>query len=167
MPTDEIVMASSQSDTEHQVRHKIAARVESARDVQVITSLAGIVAVKGDARLEQTGAGAIAVEGDVDANQSIAGALVGQNVTGERVFTGAAVARDLSVRNSRIGLALAGKMQVSDDSRVLIGPVAALIFVGAILGFFGLVVLAGVFAVRSARAWRPSMPSVSWHRMGD
>ncbi|MDP2182132.1 MAG: hypothetical protein Q8K99_06150 [Actinomycetota bacterium] len=154
-------------ETEGHVHNTLAPSVVSERDVEVTASFAGIVNAQGGATLNQSGACTIFAQGNVDANQAGAAAIVTRTLSGEGVYAGAIVAGDVSVGKSWVGLVLSPNMQVSEDSRVIIGPVAALIIALAIFGVFGVVAALGFFAARRAMTWRPRVPAVSWHRMGE
>jgi len=149
------------------VKNTIVASITSEGGVDVSTSGVGILNAEGDATVSQSGAGAIVTRGDAAVHQSGSAAIVANSVGGDRVYNLATVAREVSVSRSWIGVALSPKMQVSEDSRVIVGPVAALIIVVALLGAFGIVAAVGVVAAKRALAWRPKVPSVSWHRMGE
>lgn len=149
------------------VKTAIVGTVTSAQDVEISTSCIGVVNAQGSASVSQTGAGAIIARGDVAATQSGAAALFANSVAGDHTYSAVTVASDVAVSRSWIGIALSPKMQVSDDSRVIVGPVAALIIVVAALGVFGVVAAFGVLAAKRALAWRPKVPSVSWHRMDE
>ncbi|MDY0087346.1 MAG: hypothetical protein RBS78_02150 [Coriobacteriia bacterium] len=149
------------------VRNTIVGTVTSAHDAEITTSCAGVVSAQGDASVKRSGAGAIIAHGGVETHKTAVAALLASAVEGNHVYNGVTVASDISVSRSWVGIALAPKMQVSDDSRVIVGPAAALILAAAILGVFGIVAALSVMATRRALAWRPKMPSVSWHRMGE
>lgn len=145
----------------------LAASVAGNEDVNVATSLCGVVNAQGDAALTQSAAAAILAQGNTDVTQSAVAAIVTRTMTGEGVYNAASVSGDMSVSRSWIGVALTPRLQVSEDSRVIIGPVGALIIAVAIFGVFGILAALGYFAARRAMQWRPRVPSVSWHRMGD
>lgn len=149
------------------VKNTIVANVTSEHDVEISTSCTGVVSAEGNSAITQSGAGAIIARGDVEATQSGSVALVASSVTGDHTYSVVTLASDVAVSRSWIGVALSPRMQVSDDSRVLIGPIAALIIVVAALGVFGIVAVFGVLAAKRAIAWRPKVPAVSWHRMGE
>ncbi|MDH4139802.1 MAG: hypothetical protein OEV43_04455 [Coriobacteriia bacterium] len=149
------------------VRNSVASSVVAEHDAEVTGSLAGVVNAQGDATVSQTGSLAIMARGDVEATQTGAGAIVSRSMSGEGIYSCIAAAGDMSVRRGWIGVAISPKMEVSEDSRVFIGPRAAFIIAAAILGIFGIVAAFGVIAARKAMGWRPKVPSVSWHRMGE
>jgi hypothetical protein len=149
------------------VKNTIVANVTSAHDVEIGTSLTGVVNAEGDSAITQSGAGAIVARGDAEVSRSGSVALVASSVSGDHTYSAVTLASDVAVSRSWIGVALSPRMQVSEDSRVLVGPVAALIIVVAALGVFGIVAVFGVLAAKRALAWRPKVPAVSWHRMGE
>ncbi len=149
------------------VKNTMVANVTTDGDVEVGTSCVGIVNAEGGATITQSGVGAILARADAQATQVGSAAIVANSVSGDRIYNVATVASDVTVSRSWIGVALSPRMQVSDDSRVIVGPLAALIIVVALLGVFGIVAAVGVVAAKRALAWRPKVPSVSWHRMGE
>jgi hypothetical protein len=122
---------------------------------------------QGKASIDQSGAGAIIVQGPVEATRSGALAIVASSVSGDHAYSAVAVGSDVSLSKSWVGVALSPRMQVSENSRVIIGPIAALIIAVAIFGVFGVAAALGVVVVRRAMTWRPKVPAVSWHRMGE
>jgi hypothetical protein len=81
----------------------------------------------------------------------------------------AVVASEVRISRGWVGIVASPNVELSEDSRVIIGPAAALIIAAAVLGVFGIaVVLAGVLA-RRASQWRPNIPvpSLSWKRSGE
>lgn len=149
------------------VKTAIVGTVTSEQDVEISASGAGVVSAQGSASVSRAGAGVIIASGDVAANRSGAAMLFANSVAGDHTYNAVTVAGDVAVSRSWIGVALSPKMQVADDSRVIVGPAAALVIVVAALGVFGVVAALGVLAARRALAWRPKVPSVSWHRMGE
>ncbi len=149
------------------VKGTIVASVASERDIEISTSCAGIVNSQGETVMRRSGAAALISQGDLEATQCGAVALVAGDLTGDQTYSALTVASDVNVSRSWIGVALSPRLQVSEGSRVIIGPVAALIISCAILGVFGIAAWLFAMALRRALAWRPKMPSVSWHRMGE
>jgi hypothetical protein len=149
------------------IKYTALGSLASERDVSMSMSFAGIVNSQGEASIDQGGAGAIIVQGPVEATRSGAVAIVASSVNSDHAYSAVAVGSDVSLRRSWIGVALSPRMQVSEDSRVIIGPMAALIIAVAIFGLFGIAAALGVVVVRRAMTWRPKVPSVSWHRMGE
>lgn len=149
------------------IRYTALGSLASEREVSMSMSCAGIVNSQAAASLEQSGAGAVIAQGPVEATRSGAVAIVATSVSGDHAYSCVTVASDISLSRSWVGVALSPRMQLSEDSRVIIGPVAALIIAVAILGVFGIVAALGAVAVRRALTWRPKVPSVSWHRMGE
>ena len=141
--------------------------VASERDVSMSMSCAGIVTSAGKTSISQGGVGAIIAQGPVEATRSGTLAIVANSVIGDHAYSAVAVGSNVSLNESWIGVALSPRLQVSEDSRVIIGPLAALIISVALLGVFGIVAVLVAVAVRRALTWRPKVPSVAWHRMGE
>lgn len=136
-------------------------------EANVRSSIAGFVSAQGDATLSQSASVGLLAQGNADIDQSAVAALVTRTMTGDRVYNAASVSGEMSVSRSWIGVALTPRLTVSENSRVIIGPVGALIIAAAIFGVFGVLVALGYFAARRAMQWRPQVPALSWHRMGD
>ena len=145
----------------------VVASVAAPGQVNVTTSLAGFVNAQGDANVHQSATSVVLAQGNADVDQSAVCALVTRTMTGERVYTAAAVSGEMSVSRSWVVVALTPRLSVSEDSKVIIGPVGALIIAAAIFGVFGVVMGLGYYAARRAMQWRPRVPAVSWHRMGE
>jgi hypothetical protein len=160
----EVTPLESTVDT---IKYTALGSLASERDVSVSMSCAGIVNSQGEASVDQSGVGAIIAQGPVQATRSGAVAIVASNLSGDHAYSAVAVGSDVSLSKSWVGVALSPRMQVSEDSRVLIGPIAALIIAVAIFGVFGIALALGVVVVRRAMTWRPKVPAVSWHRMGE
>jgi len=143
------------------------ASVASPGEARVTSSIAGFVNAQGDATLAQSASAVVLSQGNADIERSAVAALVTRTMTGDRVYNAASVSGEMSVSRSWIGVALTPHLQVSEDSRVFIGPVGALIIAAAIFGVFGILAALGYFAARRAMHWRPKVPAVSWHRMGE
>lgn len=152
-----------------EVRTGIVPSVSASHDVSLTTSVAGVVNAQGDASLNQSGACAVVSQGNVGVSQAGAGIVIAQSFAGESFGGGVVVSNDVRVSKGWVGVALSPKLEVADDSRVIIGPAAAAIIALAMFGIFGVVVAGGVYAARRAAQWRPKlpMPSVSWRRLGE
>jgi len=145
----------------------VVASVTSAGEARISSSIAGFVSAQGDASVAQSASAVVLAQGNSDIEQSAVAALVTRTMTGDRVYNAASVSGEMSVSRSWIGVALTPRLQVSEDSRVIIGPVGALIIATAIFGVFGILAALGYFAARRAMQWRPKVPAVSWHKMGE
>ena len=132
---------------------------------RVRESAVGMLAVKGDAKLKRGCAGAIMAEGDVSVTQSGVGLIMGRSVGVERSGGCVMVGSETTVQRGWVGLLLARKADISDDSRVLIDWKAALILSAVFLGLFGVVVVVMLLLARKAsraaaefRSHLPHMP---------
>lgn len=119
------------------------------------TSVVGIVSAKGDTTIHQAVAGAVVGGESVSVHQGGSPILISRAISMNTAGAGAMVAGEAHVERGWIGVLLTPRASLSEDSRVLIGPAAALILSVAVLGGFG---LAAYFAARGARrmlSWRP------------
>lgn len=140
--------------------------VTASHDANLTTSFAGVVNAQGDANLNQGAAGAVVAQGDVSVTQAGAAAIVGRAITGENIGGAVLVGSEVSVKNAWVGVALSPNLEVSEDSRVIIGTKAAIIIAVAMFGIFGIAAVLAVLGARRAMAWRPNlpMPSIQWRR---
>lgn len=164
MSAEELVTPAA-ADTE--TARTVAAQVSTPGNASVTASLAGFVSAQGDATVYQSAATVVVAQDNADIDQSAVCALVTRTMTGERVYTAAAVSGEMSVSRSWVVVALTPRLSVSEDSKVIIGPVGALIIAAAIFGVFGIVTVLGYYAARRAMQWRPKVPVLEWHRMGE
>lgn len=156
-------------DGDASVQARVIPTVTAAHDASLTSSLAGVVNSQGDADLNQSGAAAVIAQGAVGISQGGAGAIVSRSVAGESMGSGLVVASDVRVSRGWIGVIASPNVEISDDSRVLIDPRAALIIAIAIFGVFGLGVVLAAMLARRAMQWRPKIPvpSVQWRRARD
>lgn len=147
----------------------VMSNVNAARDVSMTTSVAGLVNAQGDAEISQGGALAVVSQGHAAISQGGAGAIVSNSFSGDSFGSGVVLGNEVSVANSWVGFALTPKMEVSEDSHVIIGTKGALIIAAAIFGVFGLAAVLAFYAGRRVLRWRPKVPvpSVSWRRAGE
>lgn len=141
-------------------------------DAEVTGSMLGCVVAKGGVTMSRSGSLDIVTKGDVDVATGGTGiVLAAGDVRIENGFAGVAASRGASVRGSRVGMLLALKTEVSDDSRVIMDGRSAAIFglaFGAVMTLaFGALFGWGWY---SLRRWRrslppfPQMPHVTWRR---
>lgn len=129
---------------------RLAARVDAEHDAHLKYSLAGYVSAKGDAQVNISAAGIIAAGRDIrlaeclgqviasgfDLHMEDSAALLvkpGKNATLNHAGSVVFVGQQANVRNSRIGLALARELHLTEGSRVLFSTPQALAF-GAAFG---------------------------------
>jgi hypothetical protein len=126
-------------------------------DADVGTSFVGVVSAKGDTTIHQSVAGAVIGGESVSVSQGGSPVLISRAISMNTGAGGAILAGEANVQRGWIGVLLTPKATISEDSRVLIGPAAALILSVAVLGGFG---IAAYFAARGAKrmlAWRPQL----------
>lgn len=124
-------------------------------DAEVTASAVPILSAKGDATFRQAYASAFIAGGDVKIVQGGAPLILGKSVDIEQGGAIAMVTGEASVKRGFIGVLLSPRADVSDDSRVVVGPKAALIIGAVLLGGFGLVALAIFFGAKRVASWRP------------
>ena len=131
-------------------------------DAEITTSAAGLVSAGRDASIHQAVAWGVVGKGDVSIDQGASMLAVAHDYSVQSGVAGVVVATEATVSRGWIGFLLAPKATLSDDSRVLIGTIPALIIGGAIVLGFGILAVAGVRTARSALAWRPKLPGLKW-----
>lgn len=124
-------------------------------DLSTRFSSTPLVNVHGDASIRQSYASALVAGGTVEMTQAVAPLVAGREVHIDLGGGAAVVAGDVKVERGFIGVLLAGRAEVGDETRVLIGTRAALIMGGVLLGGFALLAIAGVLGVRKLAEWRP------------
>ncbi|MDZ4170183.1 MAG: hypothetical protein U1E26_11115 [Coriobacteriia bacterium] len=110
---------------------------------------------KGDASITQSYASALVAGGTVEMHQSLAPVVAGRVVHVTTSGSGAVVASQAEVNGGFVGIVLAGRTELSDNTRVMFGTRAALIIGAALLGGFGLIAIAVVIGVRRLAALGP------------
>lgn len=152
------------TDSEN-VETTAAASVATAGDAKITTSFVGIVNAEGGAQVSQSAGLAVVSGADASISQAGAATVIAKSVSGEKFGSGVILAGDVSVSHGWVGIVASPKVELSDNSRILIGPVAALIIGAGILGVFGIAVAIAWILARRASEWRPKVPSISWQRM--
>lgn len=133
-------------------------------DAHVSTSYVGIMHAKGSGTFQQGYASAVIFGGDTTVRQAAAPLIVGRSMNIEQGGGGVLLASDVKVARSFVGVVIAGKSEISDDSKVLIGTTAAIIIAAAIFGGFALVALVMAMGTKRIADWgrsfkRPEKPS--------
>lgn len=144
------------------------------RDARITASVAPAVLSRGATIVQQSYTSAIIVGGGAETriHQAAAPIIVGK--TTEMVQSGACtvVTGEANIRNSWVGMVLSPKATVSEDSRVLISPAAAIIIGLALITGIGVVAVVAVLLARRAYEQRrsafmarlPHLPDFSaWH----
>jgi hypothetical protein len=132
-------------------RCAIASAVVSG-DANLSGSAVGMISAAGSAGLERGCACVVMSEGDVAVKQGCAGLIMGKRVELEQSGGGVMIGGETEVRRGWIGLLLARKATLSEDSRVLFDWKAALILAAVMLGIFGVIlVIAFILARRAMR----------------
>ncbi len=132
-------------------------------DAAVSLSVVPILSAKGGATFRQSYASAFVSGGDVSVSQGGAPLIIAREVN---IDTGGGVAvltSEATIRHSWIGVLLARRADVSDDTRVFLNTRGALILAAALLGGFGIIAIALYFSAKSVSEWRPNWPSWMQH----
>lgn len=134
-----------------------AASVEG--DTTITASVVPAVISRGDTTFQQSYASAVIVGGGANTkiHQAAAPLIIGKTVDITQSGAAALVAGEADVARSWVGIVLAPRVSISEDSRVLISTKAALIIALALFGGMGLVALAITLGVRRVMSWRPTI----------
>jgi hypothetical protein len=141
------------------------ADVEGDSDVRL--SALGVSYAKGNASIHQTYASALIAGNDVAISQGGTPFVVGRTISFDQGGSVVAAASNVSVSRGFVGLLLAGKADVSDDSKVLLTGRGVAILAAVMLGGFALVAVAIAFGANRVSNWRPeiSLPELpDWLR---
>ena len=137
-------------------------------------SAIGAASVDGDATVTASFVPALISRGNTTVQQSYASAVIagGESTTIRQAGAPLIIGKTLDVtqsggvvllsgesdiKQSWVGVVLAPKVTISDDSRVLISTKAALIIAFAILGGFGIIAVVAWLGVRRLMSWRPTI----------
>lgn len=163
---DDLTAGTSSSDIEEIVEN--TARLSApGYDVRASASLVGLACAQRDMTVDKSAMVVANIDGNARIDKSFAEVLVAGDVTGENFGTAVLVSRAAEIKRGWVGIAVAPGMTVSEDSKVIIGPKAALIIAVALLGVAGLALVFVYEAASRMARWRPSVPSVHWRRWGD
>lgn len=124
-------------------------------DATVSLSAVPILKVDGDASFKQAYASAVLASNSLSVKQGGSPVMLARSLEVTQGGSVAMIAGEADVRQSYVGVLLSPKATLSEDSRVLVGPKAALIIAAAILGGFGLVALVMVLGAKRVAQWRP------------
>lgn len=127
-----------------------------AGDADVSMGAVGVMLAKQNVDFRQGWVNNVFSSGDVSIAQAGNGFTLGRSATLDHAGSVAVVAGDATVSHGWVGLMLAGKTEVSEDSRVIIGTKAAIIIAAALLGGFAVVAIALMYGSgKVARQWNP------------
>lgn len=166
MSESEVMGAPSGGHIEETVERTARIAV-SGHDVDANASLIGAANAEHDMVISKSAVLIANIEGNVDIDRSFADVIVAGDVTGENFGTAVLVTRAADIQRGWVGLAITPNLQVSEDSRVIIGPKAALIIAIALFGIFGIMMMLMYEAAHRVMSWRPSLPSVHWREWGN
>ncbi len=107
-----------------------------------------LVSVKGDASIRQSYASALVAGGTVEMSQAVAPMVAGREIHIDMGGGVLLVAGEARVKRGWIGVLLAGKAKLGEDTRVMVDTRAALIIGAALLGGFALMAVAAYFGAR-------------------
>jgi hypothetical protein len=126
-------------------------------DATVTASAAAVTYAKGNVTVRQSYTSAVLAGGDMDISQAGAPLIIGKQLSVQQGGALVMLSGESTVSNGFVGVLLSPRATVSEDTRVLIGPKAALIIAAALLGGFGIVALVMVLGVRRVMTWRPQI----------
>lgn len=128
-------------------------------DAAITASFAPAVMTKGETTIQQSYTSAIIVGGGANTkiHQAFAPIIVGKTMDASQSGACLMVTGEAEVKHSWVGIVLAPKAEISEDSHVIITTGAALIIGAALFGGLGLVALAVTLGVRRVMHWRPSI----------
>jgi hypothetical protein len=128
-------------------------------DATITASMVPAIIARGDTTIQQSYTSAVIVGGGANTaiHQAVSPLIIGKVMDISQSGAAALVAGDADVKNSWVGIVLAPKAVISEDSKVLISTKAALIIALALFGGMGLVALAITMGVRRMMHWRPTI----------
>ena len=128
-------------------------------DATITASAVPALITKGETTIQQSYASAIIVGGGANTkvHQAASPLIVGKTMDISQAGAVALVTGEADVKSSWVGIVLAPKTTISEDSHVIISTKAALIIALALFGGMGLVALAISLAVRRIMRWRPTI----------
>ncbi|MDR3686235.1 MAG: hypothetical protein P4L93_04675 [Coriobacteriia bacterium] len=134
-----------------------AASVEG--DATITASMVPALLAKGDTTIQQSYASAMIVGGggNTTVHQAVSPLIIGKTMDISQAGAGVLVTGDADVKSSWVGIVLAPKTTISENSRVIIDTKAAFIIAIALFGGLGLIALAVTLATRRLMRWRPTI----------
>jgi hypothetical protein len=128
-------------------------------DATITASFVPALLSRGDTTIQQSYASAMIVggSGNTSVHQAASPLIIGKTMDISQAGAVALVTGEADVKSSWVGIVLAPKATISEDSHVLISTKAALIIALAIFGGLGLVALAVTLGVRRVMNWRPTI----------
>ncbi|HEY5541412.1 MAG TPA: hypothetical protein VIL41_08165 [Coriobacteriia bacterium] len=138
-------------------------------DATITASVTPALLTRGDTTVQQSYVSAVIVGGggDTRVHQAFAPIIVGKTMDLTQAGGAVLVTGEADVKRSWVGIVIAPKATISEDSRVLISTKAALIIAAALFGGLGLVALAVTLGVRRVMSWRPSISLPSMPSLPD
>ena len=126
-------------------------------DAVITASMTPLVYAKGDVHIRQSYTSAVLAGGDMKISQAGAPVIIGKKLSIEQGGGIVMLAGEAEVNHGFIGVLLAPKATISDDTKVLLSTKAALVIAAALFGGFALVALAMTLGVRRVMSWRPQI----------
>ena len=121
--------------------------------------------VTGDIHVNQCYTSAFVAGNKVAVHQGLVPLAAARKIKFDQAANCVSVAGNVKVKRSFVGLLLAGKSEVSEDSKILLTGRGLLIIAAAVLGGFGLVALAIMFGANRMSQWQPSISLPSWQEL--
>lgn len=144
------------------------ARVDG--DAEARLSWVGLMNSKGASSMNQSYASAFVASEEIRMSQAASAMTIARTVTFEQSGSVLTISGNAEVRRGFIGVLLAPKADIAEDTRILISGRGLLVIALAMLGGFGLIALAMVYGANRVTSWRPniSLPELpSWARRGQ
>jgi len=128
-------------------------------DATITASATPVVLTRGDTTVQQSYVSAVIVGGGAGTkvHQAFAPLIIGKTMDVSQSGSCALVTGEADVKSSWVGIVLAPRAVISEDSHVIISTKAALIIALALFGGLGLVALALTIGVRRIMHWRPTI----------
>ena len=128
-------------------------------DATITASMVPALLTKGDTTIQQSYASAMIVGGggNTTVHQAVSPLIIGKTMDISQAGACMLVTGEADVKRSWVGIVLAPKATISEDSHVIISTKAALIIALALFGGLGLVALAVTLSARRLMRWRPTI----------
>ena len=110
-----------------------------AKNARVIASAVGIVHAQENVTLEKSASLALITKADINMSKSGSYWTIARSVEAENTGSLGIVAGNVKINRGWVGIVAAPRAEISEDSRVFMGPAAAAIIGLALLGVFGIV----------------------------
>lgn len=138
-------------------------------DAEARLSWVGLMTSKNSATMHQSYSSAFVAADELKMSQAASAMAVARTVTFEQSGAVVSISGNAEVKGGFIGVLLAPKADIAEDTRILISGRGLLVLALAVLGGFGLVAIALAYGAERFSSWRPnlSLPELpSWSKRG-